>query len=218
MSGNESSPSGTPTPNPSGTPPGTPPIEPIKDEDKVLHSTHLKVLGEKKTLQTKNEDLQKKVNAFEAAEKEKATENLLNKGKYDEALKLKQDELETEKQKLINKGAELEAVNSQITDGTKLRSFLAAVGGDVNEKYWGLVDLDQITLDENGEPNKASVVKYAENFVASYGNEIISRGNSGELPPNAPPQKDNVGQAIKYVDWLKLPRSEMMKRKKDVID
>lgn len=203
--GGSGSSSGTPNPSPNPNPNPNP-------DDKVLHSTHAKVLSEKKKLGDENDSLKNKLAVFENQEKEKERKALEESGKYDEAIKLKDEEIAA-------KQAKLDGLTSIISNTHKRTTFLSAVGGDIEEKFWGLIDLNKITTLENGDIDQASLTKYAGEFVAEFGNEVVKRGNGARLPNRPPPpggEEDGSGQ-ITYEAWLLLPANEMRKRQKDVI-
>lgn len=204
--------SGGTNPNPGGsgdpnnpTPSGDPPKEGM-----VSYESMQKALDEKKRAQEENQQLKERVAAFEKAEKEKERKALEEKGEYEKALALANEELEKEKSKL-------QSLNSQLTDGKKLKAFLSAVGGDVDEKFWGLIDLDRIKVSDTGEIDKNSLTEYATKFSQQYGNEIIRKGGTQDLPPNPPPPgAAPAGQKITYQEWLALPLKEKKARMKDV--
>lgn len=181
-------------------------------DDKVLHSTHAKVLSEKKKLGDENENLLAQLAVFETEKKDKERKALESAGNYDEALKLKDAEI-------AKSQAKLDGLTSIIQNTHKRTSFLTAVGGEIDEKFWGLIDLDKIKTLENGDIDKASLTQYAGEFVAQFGNEVVRRGTGAKLPNQQPPPGgggNGAGQ-ITYEAWLKLSASEMRKRQKDVI-
>lgn len=193
---NPENPGGNPDPNPAP-----------KEKETVAFETHQKLLSEKKKIASQNTDLQERVNAFEKEKSDAEIAKLESEGKYKEALKLKEDELTAEKAKYTH-------LNKEVTDGQKLSSFLKAVGGEVDSKYWGLIDLDNIKTSEGGVIDQDSVNQMSAKFVEQYGNEIVKKPNAAHLPNEAP--KDG-GTPLSHEAWKKLPLKEMKARRKDVV-
>lgn len=190
-------------------PGGNPDPNPAPKDESVALATHQKLLGEKKKVSAENAKLAEELEAFRKKEKEAEISRLESEGKYKEALGLKEKELDGEK-------VRYQKLNKSVLDGQKLSSFLEAVKGDVASKYWGLIDLDSIGLDSDGNVDKDSVNRAAVSFNEQYGNEIITKPGNPNLP-NIAPSTGVVGNPITYEVWKKLPSKEMRLRKKDVI-
>lgn len=177
---------------------------PVEEPKKgsVAYETYLKVLSEKKSMQAKLE-------AIDAETKAKFEEAAKKKGDYETLLKNREEEIR-------NLRAEKAANEERMLNAKKLSSVLDAIGGEVDSKWYGLIDVSGIvTNPETGEVDKMSVTKTVEALKKNWP-EMIRSVNPVRLPANAP-QGNGAGK-ISYEDWLKLPATEMAKRRKDVVD
>lgn len=201
MSGEPKGPSGTAPKPPSGSPEPNPP-----KKDTVLYETHEKLLSEKKKLDARHKETADKLAALEKEKKDLADEELKKQGKFQEALAAKEKELADTNQRL-------QARDQQMVDGQKINSFLKAVDSDVKENYWGLIDLEKIKLDAQGNIDETSVKTYASEFKETY-SEIIG----GQAPPRMPngPSSPPANTKLTHEEWKNLPTSEKSERQKDV--
>lgn len=172
-----------------------------KAEDKVSYETYQKLLGEKK-----KRDLE--LTEFKKREKDREEQELKQKEDYKKLLALRDEELEKTR-------SELAQSKSTLENGAKLQAFLDALDGQVEQQYWGLIDLNQVVLNpETGLPEDVSVKKAALEFKTKYG-LVIKQAGSNKMPHDAPKGSGSVG--LSYEEWLKLPAKDMRARLKDVI-
>lgn len=169
--------------------------------DTVKYDTYRKVLGEKKKMQQRLEEL-------EAKQRDHEEKSLIEQNKYKEAYEATKKELEDQKIKL-------KTLEQQEVDGKKLQSFLETIDGKIESKYWGHISLDKIIVDDTtGEIDKMSVMREVE-FVRSTYPEIIQRKSSGTLPKDNP--SNNGSGMIARSEWNKLKPTEMQKYRPDQI-
>ena len=172
-----------------------------KAEDKVSYETYQKLLGEKK-----KRDLE--LTEFKKREKDREEQELKQKEDYKKLLALRDEELQQTR-------SELAQSKSTLENGAKLQAFLDALDGQVDQQYWGLIDLNQVVLNpETGLPEDVSVKKAALEFKTKYG-LVIKQANGMKMPNDAPKGNGSVG--LSYEEWLKLPAKDMRARLKDVI-
>ena len=163
----QADPSGTQEPNPA-TPNEniTPP-----EREKVAYETHRKLLGEKKSLQEKYETLLKE-------KKEEENRKLEESNEWKKLYENKTQELEEVHQKLQKR-------DQQVNDGLKLQAFLNAVGGEIEEQYWGLIPVEKIDLNpETSQPDEYSVQKLVDEFKTRY-SRVIAAKTDAKLPNDA---------------------------------
>lgn len=196
---------------PDPKPPGGPSDDPNTAELEALKKSKDRILSEKKKLQAENDANKAKLLEFEDKERDEKQKALEEKGDYEKAL-----ELERNKTKVATE--KLGAVTGRLKEGEKLSAFLKAVNGTVDEKFWGLIDLTKVIQSDDGVIDKDSVNTAVATFTESFGNELIRKKGTADLPTDAPSGDDPPTNAIKYVDWLKLPPKEMKQRSKDVVD
>ena len=160
--------------------PVVPPVDPSGDDDKksVAYETHVKLLGEKKRLAEKLALQESDLEKFRAAEKERETKELEAAKNYDQIQKNLRDEL-------AKKDAALQQVQIERTEANKLSAFVKTLGATLEQKYWGLVDIDQIAIDPaTGKVDEMSVSKYVDLYRKTYPETI--RTQAPNMPSGAP--------------------------------
>ena len=176
-------------------------------EDKVSHSTYLKILGEKKKTSEKLKETQQRLDSL-LAEKEAAEKaRLEEQGNYKEINK----NLEEEIKKLRTSISEREAAESE---AIKFSAVLEGLGGKVHKKFYPLIDYESVILDpETRQPDELSVSKVVERITKEYP-EII-QGQQNVRLPNGAPQVG--GPKLTIEEWQKLPTKEMKARLPEVM-
>jgi len=180
---------------------------PAGGSQQVSYDTHRKLLSEKKRRDEELREARERLGRFEAEEKKRTEDELLKQQNYEKIIELKNKELEETTQKLSG-------MQTQFTDMRKFDAFKKALGnGDIDQKYWGLVDLNEIVIHpESTEIDEMSVTKYVDKFQSQFP-EVIKRPSGANMPANAP---KGVGQTLTYEEWKKLPAKEMRARLKEV--
>lgn len=204
------------TPAPGGsnqTPPGgtatndSSPESNQPTNDVVSYDTHRRLLAEKKKRDEENAALRSRLDAIEAANREREEAELKAKEDYKKLVELREKELTEVRAKLDQK-------ERIFTEAKKLDHFTRALGTSIQPQYLGLVNTDEILLDPaTGAVDEPSVARAVENFRQRYPEIIPTR--HGALPAGAP---IGNGGGLTYEQWLKLPVDEMRKRRKDVIE
>lgn len=184
-------------------------IETSGDDDKrPSYESHQKLLSEKKAIQEKAKKLEEELSVF----REKFSE--LDKEKTDAERKRLEDK-EQFKDLYTKTREELQAKETTISnlvkaqvDARKMSSFLDAVKADVPRQYWGLVDIDKISLDGD-KVDEYSVQKYVDEFRITYV-DILKPRETRKMPGDTPPPGDN--DKLTYEQWLKLPAKEQERK------
>lgn len=167
-------------------------------EIETLREHNAKLLGEKKKVSEKYGSLEQQL-------KEKEEKELKEKEDFKTLLKLREEELEKNKK-------DLEQERFQRQQGMKLDAVLSLVDGKIDQKFWGMIDLEQIKLNpDSGQPDQMSVSQYVENFKKTYP-ELIKTGIPQTTPPNAPQN----GEILTYEKWLSLPAKDQKARYKEM--
>lgn len=145
----------------------------------VAYETHRKLLAEKKK---RDEELSKRdqeIAEFKREKKEREENELKAKEDYKKLLELRDKELDEYKQKYTG-------LSSEIQESMKFNSFLEALPGDLDKKYWRMVDTSEVVIDPStNQPDPSSIKKAAEKFQAEFG-ELIKSGNKPRLPNQSP--------------------------------
>lgn len=173
-----------------------------KTDDKVAYTTYQKVLDEKKALQARMDEIERE-------KKERIEAEAKEKNDWQKIAELREQELAEAKAKLTEKDTALSERDKRDQDTLKLHSFIGALTGKVDKKYWDYIPLEQIAVNpETGRPDETSVAKAVESFRANYP-ELITGVGGPRLPNNAP--GDASGKSISYEAWMALPAAEMKK-------
>ena len=182
----------------SGEPVAAPEI--IEDKKSVItYETHRKLLDEKKRVQSQLDILLKEKQESQEADARK-------RGDLESILKARDEELAKER-------SQRQELSDRITNGRKMNSVLEALGGNVDQKWYELINVSDVAINpETGDIDQMTVAKVAESLKTKWP-EMIKR--QGVLPPNAP--QGNGAGTISHDDWKKLPLKEMQKWKQNQI-
>lgn len=177
-------------------------------KNSVAYETHQKLLGEKKKRDEELRQAREELAKYEQEKKELEDKSLREKEDYKKLFESREKELSEER-------ARREAIESKIIEAQKYKALNKALGTQVPEKFWNLVDLEKIAVDPaTGMPDETTAKLYAEEFQKNYG-EIFANKNLPKLP-NEGPTKHKVG--LTYEQWSKLPYAEKKKRQNEIID
>ncbi len=182
-------------------------------KDTVKYESYAKLLDEKKKLQAKFDELEKERSQVEESKRKALEEELKAKDDWKKLVGLRDQENETLKQENAKLKADIEEQGARRSNALKMRSFLDALPGKLDEQYWPLVKLDEVVLNpETGLPEASSVQSLAKTFQERYP-LVIQRADTAKLPNDAP---RGASGKLSYDQWLKLPYKEKLERQKDV--
>lgn len=175
--------------------------ETVKTEEQVSRETYLKVLDEAKKAKAK-------VREFEEAQKKLQEMEMEKKGEYQKLISQRDEELSKLRNEIIeNKRRE--------DDRRKMASILESVGGDVDPKWYSLIEYEDVTIDpDTGRIDELSRAKAVQKLKEKYP-EIIRNKNVGKIPAENP--QGGLPGSISRAEWLKLPAKDMKKWKFDQI-
>jgi len=183
---------------------GEPVAQPENQEAKstIAYETHRKLLDEKKKLQAQLE-------TFLAKEKEREETDARKRGDYEALLKAREEELARER-------AQRQELDERITRGMKLTSVIEALGGQVDQKWFKLIDTDEVAVNpETGEIDKMTVARVAESLKRQWP-EMVQRVT--KFPSQAPQGLNGGPGKITESEWKTLKNSaEMNKWRRDQI-
>ncbi len=145
--------------------------------DSVSYETHRKLLAEKKKRDDELRATNDRLAALEREKKEREENDLKEKENYKKLVEIRDKEL-------AETTAKYQTLNTTIQESVKFNSFLEAIPGQLDKKFWRMVDTSGIIIDPTtGEPDPTSVKKAADKFQAEYG-ELIQSGGTAKLPNN----------------------------------
>lgn len=169
-----------------------------QSDKRVSHETYLKVLGEKKVASAKLKEFEE--NARKAEE-----ERLKKDGDWKGLIDARENEILNLRKSLEDTAGRFEKLNVRVTNGEKLSSVLSALGSDVPSKYFGLIDIDEVSLNpETGEIDALTAKKVAEKFKREYPEVLKKNVHSSMMGAGHGNSVDGVN-SIKHSDWVKLP-------------
>ena len=154
-------------------------------QDVVAYDTHRKLLSEKKKVQEEFKSVKEQLAALQAEKQEREEQELKAKEDWKQLVDIKDQELNNIK-------SELQSQRERELGARKLDAVLRSVGGDIDRKYWGLVELDKIAVNpDSGQIDEMSVTKYVEEFRSTYPETIKGKnipGVSNEAPKTSQPK------------------------------
>jgi hypothetical protein len=167
-------------------------------EKKVSHESYLKLLGEKKAASARLKE-------FEEAQKKAEEERLKKDGDWKGLIDARESEIANLRKSLEDTSSRFEKLNNRVTNGEKLSSVLTALGADVPSKYFGLIDIDEVSINpETGEIDALTAKKVAERFKLEYP-EVLKKSVHSGMMGAGHGNGVSGGNTIKLSDWVKLP-------------
>lgn len=193
----------TVTPNASGGSDETSVGDATQKKDVVAYETHQRLLSEKKKEAERAAAAEKKLEEFEAKERQRENEELERQKNYEQLLKNREQELKDAQEKLSK-------VDSERVFARKIDAFLKTLGGDLPEHYWTLIPLDSIALDPTTKAvDEMTVAKAVEDYRKMYPETIKVPGQMPNMP-NAAPQ-GNPNSKMDYETWKALKYNDPAK-------
>lgn len=162
----------------------------------ISYDTHRKLLDEKKKLQAQLE-------SFLAKEKEREEADARKRGDYESLLKAREEELAKER-------SQRQELADRITHGLKLNSVIDALGGNVDQKWFKLIDTTEVAVNpETGDIDQMTVARVAESLKKQWPEMIRS---SAKFPSAAPQGLRGGPGKITESEWKSLKNTAEMKK------
>jgi predicted RNase H-like nuclease (RuvC/YqgF family) len=175
-----------------------------QQKNSVSYETYTKVLDEAKAAKAKLREFEENFNKTRE-------EKLKADGDWKGLLETRESrikELETELSKTSEKFSSL---HDRITNSQKLAKVLSKVGGHVDEKYYGLIDISDVkTNPETGEIDDMSAAKVAESFRTTY-SDVVKKGFNPASMGETKGAGNQPAATIPYEEWSRLPYNEKKK-------
>lgn len=162
--------------------------EPVANEtgktnknDSVAYETHRKLLGEKKSLQERNLELEQKLNEFQQSVEAKQQKELEEQQRFQELY----EQAKSENQRLSET---LTQRDQQMQDALKIDAFNTSLGDrTIDRKYFGFIDTKNILIDPTtGNVDELSAQKEVERVLAEFPEIVRSKSAAKPLPTQAP--------------------------------
>lgn len=168
------------------------------NEKRVSYETYQKVLGEKKAAAARLKE-------FEEKQRLADEERLRKDGDWKGLIDAREAEITNLRKSLEETSSRFEKLNSRVTNGEKLSSVLSQLGADVPSKYFGLIDIDDVSINpETGEIDALTAKKVAERFKQEYP-EVLKKSVHSGMMGAGHGNGVSGGNTIKHSDWVKLP-------------
>lgn len=167
-------------------------------EKRVSYETYQKLLAEKKAASAKLKE-------YEELQKKADEDRLKKDGDWKGLIDAREAEISALRKSLDETTTRFEKLNNRVTNGEKLSSVLSQLGADVPSKYFGLIDIDEVSVNpETGEIDTLTAKKVAEKFKQEYPEVIKKSVHSGMMGAGHGNGVSGSG-TIKYSEWAKLP-------------
>ena len=132
-------------------------------------------------------------------------ERLKKDGDWKGLIEAREAEIANLRKSLEDTSSKFEKLNSRVTNSEKLSSVLSHLGADVPSKYFGLIDIDDVSINpETGEIDALTAKKVAERFKAEYP-EVLKKPVHSGMMGTGHGNGVGGGSTIKHSDWAKLP-------------
>jgi len=174
----------------------------------IRQSTYKRTVNEMKNLKAKHADAIAKLAEIEARDRQQEEARLRADKQYEELLKKKDEELSLTR-------SELERTNKDITDFRKTSAFLSAMGNaKIESKYYNLIPIDNIKLDDQGQIDQDSLVNSVNMFRQEHPRLIVEQRS--DLPANKPGTSN--GTKLTVSQWKALGSSAEMRKRFHEVD
>lgn len=168
------------------------------NEKKVAYETYQKVLAEKKAASARLKE-------FEENQRKAEEERLKKDGDWKGLIDARETEISNLRKSLEETSSKFEKLNSRVTNGEKLSSVLSQLGADVPSKYYGLIDIDDVSINpETNEIDTMTAKKVTDRFKQEYP-EVLKKNVHAGMMGTGHGNGVSGGNTIKHADWVKLP-------------
>jgi len=180
---------------------------PTNSNDSVQYATYQRVLSEKKRASEEAVQLRKALDEMKFAEDERQKKSLIEQNQW--------KELYEQEQKKASDALQVAAdLKQHQLDAKKLNSILGKLPSQVPNKFWGLINTDNVLVNpDTGEIDDSSILKEVNRIVTEIP-EIMTKTSTATVDPRAP--VSNGSGTLSKDAWLKLSPSERSKRSADV--
>jgi hypothetical protein len=181
--------------------------ETIPKKDVVSYETYSRVLDEAKAVKAKLKEHEDILNKTKE-------DKLKSDGDWKGLLELRDSRIKELQEESEAVGKKYQGLNERIVNSQKLSSVISKLGGSLDSKYYGLIDLNDIkTNPDTGEIDDMSAAKVAESFKVQYPETIKKGFNPNAMGESGNGSNSGVQTTINQAEWLKLPYKEQKKWK-----
>ena len=167
----------------------------------VKYDTYSRVLGEAKTFKSKYRDALAELNDYKQKEQSLAEEKMLEEKKYSELI----ETLKTQNQQLASRVDSFQKEKVDFNKMTAALSVLQSKGINLEQKYLGLLPIDEIEVTEDGSVDHNSLTSVLDSFQKEHPRLTMP---AAKIFPN---DKSADSRMISVDEWKKLPKDEKRK-------
>ena len=180
--------------------------ESTQNEGKVAYETYRKVLGEAK-------NAKEKLRALEAEFTKEREAKMKSNEDWKGLLELREAEIKDLRAQQSKLNEDYQSLDSHIKTGKKLSAVLNKIEGQLDQKYFGLIDLDDVVINpETGDIDDMSATQAALKYKTQYP-ETIKKGGYAGMMGDGRSSGTNGATTISRDSWIKLPYREQLKWK-----
>lgn len=196
------------------TPPAAVPVTPAADPNStnpnhdgtVSIDSHNKLLGEHKKGREKLNAANAQLEEFQKKERDREEAEQAKRGEHEKIIL-------THKERIAELESKEQAQKVREAEAKKFNAFFKSLDGQVDEKYWSLIDVSGINMDpDTGQIDDLSVANTVEKFKNEY-SPIIQGAQIPNLPNAAP---SGSATPLSIHEWKKLPLAERKERMAEV--
>ena len=179
-----------------------------KPDGTVAYETYQKVLNEAK-------NAKEKLRALESEFHKERENKMKHEGDWKGLIELREKEIKELKDQMTKISNDYSTLDSHVKTSKKLSAVLNKIEGVIDQKYYGLIDLDEVMVNpESGEIDEMSVIKAAQSFKTQYPEVVRKSGFSGMMGDGRTNNSSSTeGATIGRDAWIKLPYRDKMKWK-----
>lgn len=174
--------------------------------DVVKRTAYTRAIDEVKSVKGKYKSALAELNEYKAKEKHLEEQRLLDEKKHVEVietLKMQVDELAKANTQHMQDKLDFRKMNAAM-------SLMQAKGINLEQKYFGLLPIDQIEVTDDGDIDSNSVASVIDNFQKEHPRLTLP---TAKLLPND--KSGSSGPMISIQEWKKLGREEKRQALKD---
>lgn len=177
-----------------------------KKEESVSYLTYKKTLEQEKAVRQRAAEVEKELNEIKSRLAKDEEEKLTKKGEYEKLLKLREEELEKERQSKAQVLKDKTELESTLVTNYKLDAIRQKLPGKLKRKeYEGFIDTDSVVVNpDTGDIDEVSLNKVVSEFIEQH-SALIDNSNFKGLPSDAP---KGSGKRYSNSEWKSLSLKE----------
>lgn len=158
----------------------------------VTREAYERAVGESKAEREKRKAMETELSEYKRKEAEAAEADALKRGEFDKLLQAERDKAAKIVADLEAERGVTAAMREKQLYIDRSTAFVDALGMPIEKRFWDLVDVSKIELTSDGNVDKASAVKYANDFKTQFA-DILAKSGATNFPNGKPQGGGSVG-------------------------